>query len=125
MTTTLYFSNCSLILSGGGVVPPGRKVPQEAIEALEKSGELDVLLAKRSIINRLPLAGLEPKTISTERVEHADWRFEEKDLLDKPLEALNMMIQGHVEKNGLAAVEPFATREEAIYWMSKDLPPKA
>lgn len=119
--TTLYFSNCTLILPGSVTVAPGRKIPQEAVELLEKSGELAELIAKRRIINRQPIAELAPKAISTERVEHADWRFEEKDLVDKPLETLNMMIQGHVEKHGLAAVEPFTSRDEAIYWMSKDL----
>lgn len=123
--TTLYFSNCTLKLPGDVDIAPGRKVPQEVVEQLDKAGQLEKLIAKRKIVTRDPIAALAPKVVSTERVEHADWRFEVKNLIDKPLETLNMMIQDHVLKHGLAAVEPFTSRDEAIYWMGKDLPPKA
>lgn len=122
--STLYFSNCSLVVSGqrgSEIIPPGRKVPSAFVESLKKE-ELDELLARRRIVAKDPLEVPKPKAeVASERVPTAEWRFDVAELVDKPLNVLNMMIQDHVQKHGLAPVEAFTTLDEAVHWMSQDI----
>lgn len=122
--STLYFSNCSLVIpvkGGSEVISPGRKVPSAFIESLEQK-ELDSLLANRDIVAKDPLEVPKPKAeVASERVPTAEWRFDVAELVDKPLNVLNMMIQDHVQKHGLAPVEAFTTLDEAVHWMSQDI----
>jgi hypothetical protein len=54
-------------------------------------------------------------------IDPALWAYPMDGLKGKSLETLNMMVQEHVKKHGLAAVEPFETLEEACFWLGKDL----
>lgn len=104
-------------LSSDRSFQPGTKIPAGALTDKEAKR----LLEKGAIREfSAPVAVEPPPTKNSETFDPALWAFEPKSLEGKSLEVLNMMIADHVAKHGLAAVEPFDSLEEALFWMSKD-----
>ena len=116
MTTSKYFSNCTFITSAG-IITPGVRIPDAVIAALSPA-EVAKLVEKKSINEFTPRPPVEAQTGM--QVPTGAWVFEMKDLEQKSLDELNMMIRDHVLAKGLAHVPPFVDRDEALFWMVHD-----
>lgn len=111
-----YFAIHHLRL-GNAEVLPGRKIK----DGLLTKEEAARLLKKGAIQEYEPPKPVAAPPVNSESTDPAHWTYPLADLQGKSLETLNMMIQEHVKKHGLAAVEPMETAEEAMFWLSKDL----
>lgn len=116
MTTSKYFSNCSLI-TPSGPIGPGIRIPDALVEAMGPAA-LAQLVEQKRINEFTPRPLAEAKTGM--QVPTGAWVFEMKDLETKSLDELNMMIRDHVLAKGLAHVPPFVDRDEALFWMVHD-----
>lgn len=117
MAKTMSYFAIHHIRLGNTEVLPGRKIK----DGLLDQKEIDRLLKKGAIQKFVAPAPVEPATGNQIATDPAMWAYPIEALRGKPLETLNMMIQEHVKKHGLAAVEPMETLEEALHWLSKDL----
>lgn len=116
MTTSKYFSNCTFVTSVG-TFSPGVRIPDAVIAAMDP--KILARLAEEKRINEFtPRPPVEVKTGM--QAPTGAWVFEMKDLELKTLDELNMMIRDHVLAKGLAPVQPFADRDEALFWMVHD-----
>jgi hypothetical protein len=112
-----YFAIHHLRL-GHAEVLPGRKIK----DGLLSDQEIARLLKKGAIQEfTSPKPAAATPSANQEASDPALWAYPAEALAGKPLETLNMMIQEHVKKFGLAAVEPMETLEEAMHWLGKDL----
>ena len=116
MTTSKHFSNCTFVTSVG-TFGPGVRIPDAVIDAMGPA-MLARLVEEKRINEFTPRPLAEAKTGM--QVPTGAWVFEMKDLESKSLDELNMMIRDHVLAKGLAAVQPFADRDEALFWMVHD-----
>lgn len=117
--TTLYFSNCSLRVPGSmDPIAPGRKIPNEVIEAM-KPGELQRLLERKRIVANDPGKHIAKAQVVSE--SPGVWKFPLEETGKMSLEALNMLIMEHAQKYGLPAVEPCISKEEAMHFLAQDL----
>lgn len=117
---TLYFSNCSLRTAAGiDPIGPGKQIPQAVIDSM-KPEEIEKLVAKRRISVVDPTAHA-AKAAPAESDNPGVWKFTLEETSKLSLDALNMLIQEHAQKNGLPAVEPCITKEEAQHFLAQDL----
>lgn len=116
-----YFSNCTLLAGGklGEAIPPNHPLPAELVSQLEKSGELAELL-ERKRIKAVDVAAHAAK-VAPKLEKPGLWKFDPAETATKPLDVLNMMIQDHVAKHGLAPVATFTALDEAVAFMAQDL----
>lgn len=116
MTKTMSYFAIHHLRLGQTEVLPGRKIK----DGLLTDQELARLLKKGAIQEYSSPKPVEPPK-NQEATDPALWAYPAESLAGKPLETLNMMIQEHVKKFGLASVEPMETLEEAMHWLGKDL----
>jgi hypothetical protein len=116
-----YFSNCTLLAGGklGEAIPPNQKLPEALVSQLEESGELAKLLERKrikAVDTSAHIAKVAPKT-----EKPGLWKFNPAETATKPVDVLNMMIQDHIAKHGLAPVATFTALDEAVAFMAQDL----
>lgn len=121
MACMRYFA-VHVISSGLLQVEPGRKLPEDLLKLLGPD-KIKKLLASGSIRESTSVPQTAPEDSSVPVQQNPDpkrWAFDPKSLEGKDLETLNMLVQDHVKKHGLAPVEPFETELEARFFLSKD-----
>lgn len=110
-----YFA-VHVIRVGKSDIQPNRKIPDGVLTP----AEIAKLLAKGAIKEYQGPVAAPVTTTNQETTDPSAWAYTDDELRDKDVEALNMMIQDHVRKHGLIAVEPMDTIEEAMVWLTKD-----
>lgn len=123
--TTYLFATCRLMLDKDTFVEPNCRIPEELLKKLEgKPGKGRSELLARGFAKELtvePVAQAPAVGASVNTIHPHEWRYTPESLKDKNLDALNILIVEHVKKHGLAAVPPFETKEEAIFFLGQDL----
>ncbi len=110
-----YFA-VHVIRVGKADIAPNRKIPDGALTA----DEIAKLLAKGAIKEYRGTAPVSLPTANQESLDPSAWAYTDEQLKDKDVDTLNMMIQDHIQKHKLVAMEPMDTVEEALVWLTKD-----
>jgi hypothetical protein len=125
----MYFAKTN-ISSGRGKKGLGfvtnQRIPDDAFKPEEfarlvKCGS--VLLVDRESVTE-PVVPSKEVRQATSVLNQGLWTFSAGDLADLTIDQLNMMIAQHVDKHGLAAVEPFGDTEEAVFFMTSETQPE-
>lgn len=123
--TPQFYALRDLKVGESNIIAATRIVPADVV-AKWKQKHIDSLL-KRGAIAKLPDSAQPRPVVKTDEntgVQTAQlahlWNFEDDQMLDRPLEHLNIMVQDHVKKHELEPVQPFETRAEAIAFMTQD-----
>lgn len=116
------FAKCKMDLGNGVEVLPNQKIPEGAL----KKGADKELIARGLAMEVDPLPVAKPVPVpdpgSKPSLEKGNWAFDPKTIEKDPLDMLNMKIAGHVQKYGLAKVQPFEDAAEARAFMSLEWP---
>lgn len=121
----MYFAKTN-VSSGRGKKSPGFSPNQRIPDDTFTEEEFNRLI-ERGAVMRVSKADVTESSTQppqgasqTAQTGSAKWEFTKSDLEDVALEGLNMLIAQHIEKNGLAKIDPFEDRDEAIMFMTSD-----
>lgn len=124
---TMLFATCRLQLDKETVVEPNCRIPDEVLKKLGDKpgkGRAELILrgfaVERSVTpTSAPVTGAKIETTFPH-----EWRYAPETLKGKSLDELNILIVEHTKKHGLAAVPPFADKDEAIFYLGHDIAKK-
>lgn len=102
----------------GGVIAPGHRIPDGLIDPKDVPHLIECGSVQE--FEPAPETGKEKNPNVSGKASTAIWNFNPADLESLDLDSLNITIMDHAQRKGIALVEPFDSKEEAIAFMSAE-----
>lgn len=113
----MIFAKCNIVIGADGrTVGPNQRIPDDTDPELVK--ELIARGFAFHVDSKAVTEPAKPPAPPAGGLVQGQWAFDPKSIENDSLDTLNMKILGHVERFGLAKVDPFTDEAEARVFMS-------